>query len=278
MRRCAAKRPHRATTLLVAAVTSSSAHLAHARGARVAAVSSAAGVDSRAMSSHHRVVAQGTSLVLEPKAGDASSTVFVLHGLGDTAHGWLDSVADALAPSLPTTRFILLTAPTRPVTVNMGMPMPAWYDIASLGKDRIDDAAEGLEESRARVAGLVEKEGRRGVPPSRVVLAGFSQGGALSLYTGANLDATLAGVLCMSGYLVSPATVAPTAASRATPVLMLHGEDDPLVLLSYGRESAAMLRELGVSSVAMKTYRGLPHSVSNDELEDALAFLKRVLA
>lgn len=257
----AANRAHcAATTLLVAAVASSARVLAH----------------GRSMSSH-RVIKQGTTLVLEPTADDATSTVFVLHGLGDTAHGWVDTVEGALAPALPSTRFILLTAPTRPVTVNGGAPMPAWYDIVSLGKERIHDAAEGLEESRGRVAAAIEKEGRRGVPANRVVLAGFSQGGATSLYTGASYPETLAGILCMSGYLVSPSTVAPTPASAATPVLLLHGEADPLVLLSYGRESAAKLRELGMD-VTMKTYKGLPHSVNDEELGDALAFLKRVLA
>jgi len=226
----------------------------------------------------HRAIVQGTTILLEPTAGDAASTVFFMHGLGDSARGWIDTVEEALAPGLPSTRFVLLTAPTRPVTVNGGMPMPAWYDISSLGKDRIHDAADGLSESVARVEALIEKEGRRGIPASRVVLAGFSQGGAMSLYTGANHGATLAGVLAMSGYLVSPATVAPTEAARATPVLLLHGEDDPLVLLSYGRESAAKLRELGVRDVSMTTYPGLPHSVSPQELDDALAFLQRVLA
>jgi predicted esterase len=156
--------------------------------------------------------------------------------------------------------------------------MPAWYDITSLGKDRLAQQAEGLEASRARVAGVIAAEVARGVPASKVVLAGFSQGGAMSLYTGLNLGHALGGILCMSGYLVYPPGVQPGPAAKATPVLMLHGEDDPLVLPSYGRDSAAKLRELGVADVSLRMYADLPHSASPEELADALAFLKARLA
>lgn len=155
--------------------------------------------------------------------------------------------------------------------------MPAWYDIKSLGKDRIHDPAEGIDASVARIRKLIDDEGAKGIPPSKIVLAGFSQGGAMALFTGLNLDERVAGILCMSGYLVNPARVAPTASSRGTPVYMLHGEDDPLVLPEYARESAAKLRELGVGEVTLKMYAGLPHSANMEELADAAAFLRRVL-
>lgn len=192
--------------------------------------------------------------------------------------GWIDSVDEVFAPSLRSTRFLLLTAPTMPVTINGGMPMPRWYDITSLGKDRIHDKSAGLEESAARVAGTIDAEVARGIPPTRVVLAGFSQGGAMALYTGLNYARPLGGVLCLSGYLVHPAGVAPSAEVKAgTPILMLHGEDDGVVLPAYGRESAAALRALGVASVELKMYPDLPHSASEEELADALAFIRGVL-
>ena len=135
---------------------------------------------------------------------------------------------------------------------NGGYPMPAWYDITTLGKDRIHEKSAGLEESQTRVAGIIDSEISNGIPAHRIVLAGFSQGGAMSLYTGLNLDKTLGGVLCLSGYLVYPAGCRPTAASKQTPVLMLHGEDDGVVLPAYGKESAAKLKELGCPTCGLR--------------------------
>lgn len=232
------------------------------------------------MSSHTLSAGARGTITLEPRGRAADSTLIFMHGLGDTAEGWVDTVAGAFAPVLRSTRFVLLTAPTRPITVNGGMPMPGWYDILSFSKSRMTgnaEAAEGLAGSTATVAAAIAAEVAKGIPHARIMLGGFSQGGAMSLHAGLNTEATLGGILSMSGYLCHPSGLKPTAASRATPVLLLHGEEDPLVLLAYGKESAEKIRAAGVASVELKTYAGLTHSASPEELGDALAFLRAQL-
>ncbi|RHY30101.1 hypothetical protein DYB32_004611 [Aphanomyces invadans] len=122
-----------------------------------------------------------------------------MHGLGDTAHGWADSILH-IAQRLPHLKCVLPTAPTQPVTLNMGMAMPSWYDIRSL-TDREGDPCSGIDASRERIENIIQAEIDGGISPSRIVLGGFSQGGAMSLYTGYQLDKALGGILVLSGYL-----------------------------------------------------------------------------
>ena len=112
------------------------------------------------MASVHKMERHGTTVVLLPTSQRHSATVIYMHGLGDTADGWSDSLADAIAPSLPHAKFILPTARSRPVTINGGLPMPAWYDIESLGRARTEERCEGIAESRARIEALIQKEVR----------------------------------------------------------------------------------------------------------------------
>jgi phospholipase/carboxylesterase len=139
---------------------------------------------------------------------------------------------------LPRVRFVFPHAPSQPVTVNGGMVMPAWYDIAALGggRDRTEDEA-GIRRSAERVRRLVAREEERGVPSSRIVLAGFSQGGALALHVALRYERTLAGLMVLSAYEVLAATreAEETAANRATPILFAHGTDDPVVPVERGR-------------------------------------------
>ena len=130
----------------------------------------------------HRVRREGSTLFVEPAA--ATATIILMHGLGDTADGWESTAAELLGPALPYARFILPTAPTRPITVNGGMSMPGWYDIESLGAGRSMERAEGIGASRKRIMGLIRTQRDDGIPASRIILAGFSQGGAMSLFTG----------------------------------------------------------------------------------------------
>jgi lysophospholipase-2 len=152
--------------------------------------------------------------------------------------------------------------------------MPAWYDIVSLEEDRSGETCEGIDDSRRRILALIEREVRRGISPRRIVLAGFSQGGAMALYTGLHYPAELGGIAIMSGYMVRPEEAAPSADALRTPVLFMHGDADPLVKPAWAGKSVARVRELGVASVDFKTYRGLTHSASPAELADLLAFLK----
>jgi predicted esterase len=149
-----------------------------------------------------------------------SASVVFLHGLGDTSHGWAGAM-HRLATALPHVRFICPTAPTRPVTLNMGMQMPAWYDLTGLGK-RENEACDGLDDSRHSIMALVEAEIDAGIPADRILLGGFSQGGACSLYCALLAEVSLAGVVCMSGYLPRQgAALASTQAGLQTPFVEL---------------------------------------------------------
>eukprot|EP00656_Telonema_subtile_P045853 TRINITY_DN52120_c0_g1_i1.p1 TRINITY_DN52120_c0_g1~~TRINITY_DN52120_c0_g1_i1.p1 ORF type:complete len:182 (+),score=44.85 TRINITY_DN52120_c0_g1_i1:137-682(+) len=153
-------------------------------------------------STHRLDVNQASKTIsLIPTAGH-SATMFMLHGLGDTAAGWADAAAH-FSGSLPHVKFVLPTAPEQPVTLNGGMPMPSWYDICGLDA-REQENCEGIEDSRERIVGLIAEEVEAGVQHNRIVLGGFSQGAALSLYAGLQLQKPLAGVLAMSGYMPKP--------------------------------------------------------------------------
>lgn len=211
------------------------------------------------------------TLRLLPAAAPHTATFFMLHGLGDTAGGWADAAVH-LSSSLPHVNFVLPTAPTQPVTLNGGMAMPSWYDIQGLS-ERSNETCEGLEESRASICALLDAEVAAGIPHDRIVLGGFSQGAALSLYTGLQLDATLAGVVALSGYLPKPDVWATTEASRQTPVLQCHGDMDPMVLPAWAEQARDTMREAGVASVQYTVYPGMAHSANPEEIEEVRQFL-----
>ena len=206
-----------------------------------------------------------------------------------------------LASQLPQVKFILPTAPTQPVTLNMGMAMPSWYDIIGLDS-RSNEVCDGLDESMDRILGLLEDEvagaddgGGASCKPSldysRVVLAGFSQGGALALYTGMTQyrkgsptsGLGLAGILLMSAYLPRSKEFAIAPGSEDTPILHCHGRDDSMVPVQATEISRARVSSLAEEMggrgdlYEVKTYAGLDHSVSMQELDDAAAFLRRVV-
>jgi len=226
-----------------------------------------------------RAVARGT----HPRpdvynGGDEKRTsglVVLMHGLGDTSAGWAD-VADALADALPHVKFVLPTARTQPVSLNGGASMPSWYDIVGLS-DRASETCDGIDDSRAYVAGLI----REHAPPggaSRVVLGGFSQGGALALYAGLQMDGEpLAGVFCLSGYLPNARAFRVAPRARSTPVWMAHGTSDEVVRYELAVDTERELRERGVASLTLSTYRGMGHHVVPEELRDLLGFVKRAL-
>jgi phospholipase/carboxylesterase len=164
----------------------------------------------------------------------------------------------------------------RPVTINMGMPMRAWYDILQMGGGKEDEA--GLRASQSLLDGLVQREQSRGVPARRIVLAGFSQGGAIALQTGLRHPQRLAGILALSTYLPLARTLAAerSAANRDLPVLMAHGTLDPMIPIARARESRAALEALGYA-VQWQEY-AMPHSVCGEEIADIAAWLVRLLA
>ncbi|MCE7032082.1 alpha/beta hydrolase [Lysobacter sp. GX 14042] len=178
-------------------------------------------------------------------------SVIWLHGLGADGNDFMPIVPELVRPDWPALRFVFPHAPVRPVTVNNGVPMRAWYDIRDFDLANRADAA-GVDESVARVEALIAREGERGVPAERVILAGFSQGGAVTLAAGLRRREPLAGLVALSTYLplapdVLQALGSTTGAeARRQPVFMAHGSHDPVVPLQAGRMSAKILRDLGV--------------------------------
>jgi len=227
----------------------------------------------------HTLKKEGTLLVLHPSE-PATSVVFFFHGLGDSGEGWLDAAEGVLAPALARTKFVLPTAQVQPVTVNGGMPMPSWYDITSLAGDRATQPCTGINDSKAFVLRLVDAEVARGIPADRIVLAGFSQGAALSLYVGLTCGRKLGGIVSMSGYLPRSEALrgADLGAASRTPIRMHHGTDDNVVRLKWAQDSLVAIKALDPAvDAALVTYAGLPHSANAAELSAVAAFLKSVL-
>lgn len=214
-----------------------------------------------------------------PQAGAA---VIWLHGLGASGDDFVPIVPelelDALTDVAGAVRFVFPHAPRRPVTINNGYVMPAWYDIFSLGGSRSEEDETGLRESQALVEALIEREHGRGVPSARIVLAGFSQGCAMTLMTGLRHPERLAGLMCLSGYLpLAPRTEAERSdANRDVPIFQAHGTQDPVISIQRAEASRDYLQSLGYQ-VEWHSYR-MPHSVCAEEVEDISSWLLKVLA
>ena len=168
--------------------------------------------------------------------GEARGSVVWLHGLGADGHDF-EPIVPLL--DLPDVRFVFPNAPARPVTINGGMVMPAWYDILTLGGPGPGERAPDVRQSAGLVEALIEREERRGVASSRIVLAGFSQGAAMALHVGIRYRRPLLGMMVLSGYEVLAETreAEAGAANRATPILFCHGTQDPLVAVGRGRQA-----------------------------------------
>lgn len=216
--------------------------------------------------------------------GDAGAqpvaSVVVLHGLGADGSDFVP-VAQAMDLSaVGPVRFLFPSAPVRPVTINGGYEMRAWYDIHPPEGDPSGPRREdepGLRESQAIVQQLLDREGQRGVPPGRTVLMGFSQGCAMTLLAGLRAPQRLAGLVALSGYLPLAATTAAEAsdASRGVPVFMAHGEFDDIVVPSRGEAARDALLALG-HPVAWHRYP-MGHEVCMDEIADLQAWLRQRL-
>ncbi len=179
-------------------------------------------------------------------AQPAEASLILLHGLGADGRDFVPIVAELGLPLALPVRFVFPHAPVRPVTVNNGYQMRAWYDITAFTPEGRADAA-GLAESAWRVNAYLKTEMARGVPASRIVLAGFSQGGAVALYAGLRFAERLGGLLALSTYLPFPATLAAekSSANLDLPILMCHGRMDPIVPISMGHEARNALAAQG---------------------------------
>ncbi len=212
---------------------------------------------------------------LDP-AAPAQASVIWLHGLGADGHDFEPIVPELGLPASTPVRFVFPHAPMRPVTINGGAVMRAWYDIKTLDLERHVDI-EDLEESRRHLETWIAHERRLGIPSERIVLAGFSQGGAIVLFTGLQLEAPLGGVLALSCYHpVSELIETRSAeANRGAPVFMGHGTFDPVVPIGLAEATVAKLRACGYD-VEWHTYP-MPHSVCPEEITDIGRWLRRVL-
>lgn len=204
--------------------------------------------------------------------------VIWLHGLGADGHDFEPVVDEFDLNRLPPTRFVFPHAPMRPVTINGGYVMRAWYDILSQDFNGRREDAGGVIESAAQVEALIARENARGIPDSRIVLAGFSQGGAIVLHTGLRHANRLAGVLALSTYLPLAGTLAAEAseANRDVPIFMAHGVADPVIPFDFAQRSATQLEAAGYP-ITWKRYR-MEHSLCLEEVRDIEDWLAAVLA
>lgn len=202
-----------------------------------------------------------------------TATVIWMNGLGADGHDFVP-VVEML--DLPHIRFILPHAPHQPITLNQGYAMRAWYDIISLDKHAAQDEA-GIIAMQAEINAMIAQEVARGIPAQRIVLAGFSQGGAMALVTASRHPARLAGVLALSTYLPlaaqHPTQVNP--ANQHTPIWMAHGLDDSVITLATAMHARDVLRAAG-AQVEWHTY-DMAHTVIASEIADIRQFLCRVL-
>jgi phospholipase/carboxylesterase len=205
------------------------------------------------------------------------AAVIWLHGLGADGNDFAPIVPELRLPPSAAIRFIFPHAPMRPVTINEGYVMRAWYDITAADlSNRADEA--GIRDSQARIEALLAREKARGVAASRIVLAGFSQGGVIALQAGLRHPERLAGIMALSTYLALPATLASeaSAVNQQVPIFMAHGSFDPMVLYDWGKASRDALVADGYA-VEWHSYP-MQHAVCPEELAAIGDWLQRVLA
>ena len=203
-----------------------------------------------------------------------TAAVIWLHGLGASGHDFEPVVPELGLPEDTAVRFIFPHAPNLPVTINGGMSMPAWYDIKAMDIDRVVDT-EQLRASADAVAKLVEQQKHKGIPPERIIIAGFSQGGAVAYELGLSYPERFGGVLALSTYFATADTVERSEANADVPISVYHGTFDPMVPESLGVRSVETLKEMGYDP----SYQTFPmeHSVCLEEIQDLGRFIRRHL-
>lgn len=212
-----------------------------------------------------------------PTAANPNAAVIWLHGLGADGHDFEPIVPEIVRRGERAWRFVFPNAPVRPVTINGGMSMRAWYDLKGLDRQAAEDTA-GFRDTESQVRQLIAREGERGIPAHRIVLAGFSQGAAVSLYTAPRFAQGLAGVMALSGYLPGRDSFRDERSPEndATPIFMAHGSGDTVLPMSLGLQSRDFLKAQGYA-VEWHEYP-MAHAVCAEEVADIREFLFRVLS
>lgn len=203
-------------------------------------------------------------------------SVIWLHGLGADGNDFAPVVPELEKLGVDRCRFIFPHAPLQPVTINGGMKMRSWYDITSLDFESREQDADGINTSADRVKSLILRETARGVPAASIILAGFSQGGAVVLHTAIRLDSKVAGVIALSTYLPVPETLATdkSAANQQTPIFMAHGQQDDVIDQRFAEASRDTLQAHGYQ-VQWQSYN-MPHTLSMEEIVDLAAWIVSV--
>ena len=207
----------------------------------------------------------------------AGASVIWLHGLGADGHDFEGLIPELNLPAGHGIRFIFPHAPHRPVTINGGYVMRAWYDILGFDPAAGEDA-EGIQDSADAVRALIQRERERGVPNARIVLAGFSQGGAIALYAGLRHPERLAGILALSSYLPLASRLPGEAhpENAGIPIFMAHGENDPVIALRFAQATRERLQHLAYR-VEWRVYP-MGHALCAEEVRDIRDWLLRVLS
>jgi phospholipase/carboxylesterase len=224
----------------------------------------------------NRLLLNMSAIEISPKTS-AKASVIWLHGLGADGHDFADIVPELALPEDLGVRFIFPHAPIRAITFAGGAVMRAWFDVNSLRIGGIDDVT-GIQESKQLINGLIDREIKLGIPSERIILAGFSQGGAIALYTGLCFAKPLAGIIVLSGFLpLSDQLVKEKkSANQNTPILMLHGDVDDVVAIDWAKVSYEELLAMGFP-VEWQVFH-MAHTVSEKEIKKISAWLKERLS
>ncbi|XP_061511172.1 acyl-protein thioesterase 1 isoform X1 [Anopheles gambiae] len=202
--------------------------------------------------------------VIIPSVAKHTSTLIFLHGLGDTGHGWATSMGALRTPDM---KVICPTAPNMPVTMNGGFRLNSWFDLKSISISDPEDE-EGIKKATRYVHELIQSEMKAGILSNRIMLGGFSQGGALALYAGLTFAEPLAGVMALSCWLpLHKSFPSVRKCPDTVPVLQCHGDCDPIVFYKFGQLSSSVLKSFMKNS-HFQTYQGLGHSSCDAELSD----------
>ncbi len=214
------------------------------------------------------------AVIIEPKSEHKASVIW-LHGLGADGHDFESIVPELNLSNDLGIRFIFPNAPIRPVTINGGMSMRAWYDVKSPNLREIEDV-ESIIESSNLINQYIDTEIEKGIPANKIILAGFSQGGAITLHTGLRYPENLAGLLALSTYLPVPDQLENEASNHKNlPIMMAHGITDPVIPVDHGRTSCQMLKDHGYN-VEWHEYM-MQHAVCLEEINAIAAWIKKLL-
>lgn len=209
-------------------------------------------------------------VILQATSKHTASIIF-MHGLGDTGHGWAQAMAE-IRPSY--CKVICPTAPTMPVTLNAGFRMPSWFDLRTLDMYGPEDE-DGIKKAASNIQSIIQSEISAGIPANRIIVGGFSQGGALALYTGLTSTQPLAGIVALSCWLPLHKSFPDARKTDDTvPILQCHGEVDPVLPYKFGQLSHYSLKSF-MKNAQFNSYPGLSHSSSDEEMNEVKAFIEK---